>query len=854
MAAARTGWQKLVDDVYAAREFGRRVGQSETISEEASRAKGWRGFGDALVGTRATTADLPHPTLRRAVEAAKGREADVTALLRAERAVELADAGKGWYLTADRATAEAAIQKLSADPQVREAADQLRTFYDHLLELRHRSGLLSDAEYAAIRQTHQHYVPFIPATDAEQLAGGSVGGKLFNRTKGVRRLTEGAGGYAKVDPFQQAVDDAYRTARDVSKQRVFQAVSALVEASPDAAAPYIREISGPGAVAARRRAEGRVIEAIVGGERKTYEITDANLADALGHVGPASRNIAVQILSVPARWLRAGVTIVPSFGAANAQRDAFFTASAFRASPKTLAASTALGAGVGALSDPENRTRGALIGAGFGAGAGVMAPHAVRIGAAMGEVLGNTGLYQEWLREGGAGTGYFVGSQKDAARLLRQLRGEGGLRDVLNPRTWWEAVEALNEAVEQAPRVAKFAAERAEGASPRAAAVASREVSVDFARGGSDTKGLRSTSAFWNPNLQGKARLLAAFKSPKAWATGAAAMTAPTVALWAINKDDPEYWKRPLWERNTFWLIPIGKEDDGRTKFFKLMKPFEVGFVFGSIPERMLDLAYQHDPERTKAAIGNMVGQVAQGSIPLPTALLPPGEALIGARGYDTFRNREIVTNDVANLPSREQYNLDTPGPAIAASRAIELATGGLASPSPQKVAHVIQGYTGTLGSRALAAGDRLGKRLGLDPRAESARAEPSQFDRFVTRPNDFGTDDVQAMFRRFTEGEQHYRKLQDLAQQGDAAGARAYALAHRDALAAYAQLKPVVAAYTKISAARRQIEQSPGLTGEQKRTAILRLGTLASAIAAKGVANRAPVALPPSPTAEAAR
>jgi hypothetical protein len=852
-AAVRSGWQKLVDDVYAAREFGRRVGKTEAVSEEASRAKGWRGFGNALVGTRPTEAVLPHPTLRAAVEAAKGREADVTALLRAERAIELDDAGKGWYLTADRATTEAAIQKLTADPQVRDAADKLRAFYDHLLELRYQSGLLSTEEYQAIRQAHQRYVPFVPATEAETLRGGSAGGRLFNRSKGVRRLTEGAGGYAKVDPFQQAVDDAYRTARDVSRQRAMQAVSEVVTANPDAAAPYLRAVSGDALTAARRRGEGRIIDAIVGGKRQSYEVVDPDLADALGNLGPAGRSVWVSILSGPARLLKAGVTSIPSFVAANASRDAFFTAANFPLPLKTAAGGAATGAALGALMDPDDRTRGALIGAGFGASAGVMAPHALRIGAGIGEVLGNTGLYQEWLREGGAGTGFYVGSQRDAARLVQQLKGTGGLRDLVSPRSWWDAFQFLNEAVEQAPRVAKYAAERAAGTAPRPAAVASREVSVDFARGGSQTKTLRATSAFWNPNLQGKVRLLAAFKSPKAWATGVAAMTAPTVALWAINKDDPEYWKRPLWERNTFWLIPAGHEDDGRTRFLKLPKPFEVGFVFGSIPERMLDLAYQHDPERTTAAMRDMLGQVGQGAIPIPTAAMPVGEVLIGARGYDTFRNRDIVTSDVANLPSREQYNLDTSGPAIGAARAIEYATGGLLTPSPQKVEHVIRGYTGTLGSRALAAGDRLGKRVGLDDRAASARTEPSQFDRFVTRPNDFGTDDVRAMFRRFDQGEQHYRKVQDLVEQGRAEAARAYAQQHRDALADYATLKPVMAEFRTITQARRTIEQSTQLTAQQKQQAIAKLGTLASALAARGTASRAPTGLPAS-TVQAAR
>ncbi len=834
--AGRSAFQKLLDDVYAVRKFGKEVGKSTALSEEASRAKGWRGFGDALVGRRSGGAPALHPTLRSAVEAAKGREADVTALLRAERAIELDDAGKGWYLTADRATAEAVVGKLAADPAVRQAADQLRNFYNHLLELRWKNGLLTDAEYTAIRQAHQQYVPFVPETEAERLVGGSSGGKLFNRTKGVRQLTEGAGGYAKVDPFQQAAEDAYRTARDVSRQRVMQTVSGIVEANPDAALPYIREITGDAKAVtqARKAAEGRVIDAIVNGERRTYEITDADFADALASVGPASQGIVVRILGPFANALKAGVTSIPSFGLANASRDAFFTTTAFQFPVRSAAAGSVTGAAIGALADKDNRAEGAAIGAALGLGGGIMARHAARVLSGLSDVLGNSALYQEWMREGGAGFGYYLGSKRDAARLIRQMQHGTGLADVVNPRSWWDALQFLNESIEQAPRVAKFKADRAAGLSPRSAVVRSREVSVDFARGGGDpmVRGLRSTSAFWNPNLQGKLKLGSVFKNPKAWAIGAASMTAPSIALWAINKDDPEYWRRPLWERNLFWLVPAGVEDDGRTKFAKIPKPFEVGFVFGSLPERLLDYAHQKDPERTRFAVEDMAKQAASGMLPVPTAIMPVAETQLTREGYDTFRQRPIVTSDVQNLPSREQYNLETAGPAIAASRAIELATGGLVRPSPQKVEHVIRGYTGTLGGRALEMGDKIGKRVGLDTRAPGVRVSPSQWARFVTHPNDFGTDDVQAMFRQFDEGERHYRKLQDLIESGDAAAASRYVDDHLDALGQYYTLKEPVQAFRKLTKQRRQIEQDRTLSPEDRRLAIEVLGEVAAEVA----------------------
>lgn len=842
-AGARSGFQKVLDDVYAARKFGTDVGKTTAVSEEASRAKGWRGFSDALIGVRAGGAPPTTPTLRLAVEAAKGHEADVTALLRAERAIELDDAGKGWYLATDRATTQRVIQKLGAVPEVRQAADQLRAFYDHLLELRWKNGLLSDAEYQAIRAAHQQYVPFVPATEAEALgAGGSRGGRLFNSTKGVRKLTEGAGGYAKVDPFEQAALDAQRTARDVSRQRVMQQVAGIVEQTPEAAAPFIRRLPSEGLQSATRQAEGRTIDAIVNGKRERYEVLDPDLYDALSQVGPTSQSVVTRLFGPVANALRAGVTSIPSFGLANASRDAFFTTQAFPFPVKSALAGSAAGAVTGAATDPEHPLAGAAKGAALGLGAGIMARHAYRIGTGLSEVLGNTTLYQDWLREGGAGFGWFGASRKDAARLVTQLRHGTRVRDLVNPRTWWDAVQYLNEAIEQAPRVAKYRTDLEAGLSPRAAAVGSREVSVDFAKGGSDplVKAARGTTAFWNANLQGKLKLGSVFRSPKAWAVGLASMTAPSVALWSINKDDPEYWRRPQWERNLFWLVPAGQEADGRTRFAKIPKPFEVGFAFGSIPERLLDFAYQRDPDRTIAAVKDMMGQTASGLAPVPTAVLPVVETQIGKEGYDTFRQRPIVTSDVQNLPAREQYNLDTPGPAIAVSRGIEAVTGGLVSPSPEKVAHVLAGYGGTLGQRAVELGDKAGKQLGLDTRPVSSRVSPSQWARFVTRPNDFGTDDVQAMYRQFDAGQAHYQKMKDLLDEGREGEAQQYLASHLGELQAYYRLKQPVADFRKLSAMRRATEQDRTLAPEARRQRLDAIGQVAAQVAADAFARPA--------------
>lgn len=851
--AVRNTYQSLLDDVYSARRFGRMVGDTEEVSIEASRSRGWRGWADELVGIRprGTGSTASDPTLREAVEAARGIEDDVVAYTRAQRALELAKNGmpeKG----VDLAAAEAAVQKLGQVPEVTAAADKLRGFYRHLLDLRHRNGLLDDEGYQAILESGEHYVPFLRDLGEETAggAGGAGGGKLFNRSSGVRRMKAGKADSPIVDPFEQAVLDAQSTAREVSRQRVFNVVSRIVEQDPNAAADWIRPIApkflgkkedGGAMLAAPFGKEGRVIQTVVDGKRKYYEVVDEDLYDSLASLSPDTQSLfqrLVNVFSLPAQGLRTGVTNMPAFGAANAQRDAFFTSLAYKFPTKQTAAGSAVGGAVGAATaEDDERLEGLLTGAGFGAGAGVMAPHAKRIAGGLRHIIGNDDVYQSFLREGGAGTGFFVPNLKTARDVVGAMRQEGiSARDIYHPASWWDALQKLNRSIEEAPRVAKFKDALQGGADPAAAAVAGREVSLDFARGGSGTKELRKLRAFWNPMIQGMDKLrsvLNPVKNPNAYMVGLAGMTAPSIALWNVNKDDPTYWQQPLWIRNLNWMVPVGTHEDGSTKFLYIPKPFEVGYAFGSVPERALDYLYQRDPERAKEAVRQMLGQTFGDLAPVPTAAEP---LLENKFNYDTFRQRPVVGYDMQDLPTREQYNNETSSLALGASRAAELATFGLVQPSPEKIDHVLEGYTGSLGRTASEGISKMARVAGLDSRPAPPDRTRSQWARFVSRPGGFSSDDVDTMFRRFERADAHRAQYERLLDAGEDAAAERYAAEHEEDLEMAGELKGYVSDFRKLARERREIERDPVLSAEEKERMVGNLGQEARRVAALAV------------------
>lgn len=840
----KRAYQRILDDVYAAREFGRTIGGGEDLSDALSTARGSGGLAEEILGIRqgqwTSVANPTGITLRYARAKAKGIEGDVIAYTRAKRAIELDDAGMGWKAsTFDRPTADAVVAAYAGNQPVLEAATSLTQFYDGLLEMRRNAGLLDDVQFNDIKAKHPSYVPFVRdfGLDDPFLGGRGTGAaNAANATSGVRKMEAGDARAAIVDPYEQAIRDAQSTARDVLRQRAMQVVSDIVVRDPTAAAPFIREV--PAGSGGR---EGRVFKAVVNGKQKSYEVMDDDLFESLAATAPKARGWGRALLGAPAKVFRYGITITPDFGVRNAVRDAGFTSTVY-GFPKRAAASGALGgAAVGAATDEDNRLRGAAVGAGLGLGGGIMAKHAARIAAGMGHVLKNDDLYRQWLAEGGSGgTGFFVRSQADAQRVLKDLQRDGvAATDLVNPKRWLDGLRLVNEFVEQAPRVARYADQVAGGATPMSAAASARDVSVDFSRGGSDpVVGLASTAtAFFNPRLQGWDKIRRTYSNPKAWGMGVATLTAPTLALLAINKDDPAYWEVPLWQRNLFWLVPSGKHDDGSTRFLRVPKPFEPGYVFASIPERLAEFAFQKNPAEFQAAMKDILAEVSEGIVPEPTITKAAREVLTGKGGYDMFRGRDIVPRGLQEAPAEEQVFPHTTNTARGIGR--------LTGTSPIKVDHLIRGYGGTAAAHLTQAVDPLLQEAGVDkrpPMPERKAAEQPLIRSFFTQPESMAiTASTDAMWRQYDRGKPfHDQAVSMLEDAGDdpvkKEAALAYARQHRDAILGYGEVKGAVDVALRSGRLRREILASRTMTPSEKRAALQRLGKATNQVAKSAI------------------
>ena len=119
----------------------------------------------------------------------------------------------------------------------------------------------------------------------------------------------------------------------------------------------------------------------------------------------------------------------------------------------------------------------------------------------------------------------------------------------------------------------------------------SKNISLDFQRMGAKMAAVNSVVAFFNARVQGYLKLYETFKSPetrsKALYTVGASITLPSILLWIANNEDERYKELPQWQKDLFWIVITGEGKD--TIVWRIPKPFELGYVFGTLPERLLD-------------------------------------------------------------------------------------------------------------------------------------------------------------------------------------------------------------------------------------------------------------------------
>lgn len=304
-------------------------------------------------------------------------------------------------------------------------------------------------------------------------------------------------------------------------------------------------------------------------------------------------------------------------------------------------------------------------------------------------------------------------------RALRQ-RGmnassiDGFVSTVLDtPAKFWEKYRLIGEAIENSNRHAVF--EAVDGTSKgKTAAVFEAKDLMDFNLRGSwpAYQLLADVLPFFNARVQGLYRL--GRSDPKLLAAVGMLITAATVMLAFANDGEDWYEELPDWDRDTYWHFRIGEHH------FRLPKPFELGVLFATVPERLGRSIKGLDTG--KKTLGRLWANVRdQLAFDLVPQMFRP--ALNVAMNRDSFRDSPIETiGDEGKLPS-SRYSARTSDTmrvlALAASPVAD-ATGM----SPKRLEYLVGGYLGTVGTYALGFSDMVVRELEGKPPGPTLRAD----------------------------------------------------------------------------------------------------------------------------------
>lgn len=609
----------------------------------------------------------------------------------ARRGQELAQQGRENLLRADEI--QAGLSLAQDNPRFAQVFDEYQAFNQRMLDFAQEAGILSEKSRAAIEEMNKSYVPFYRVMES-MVEGREVrnAGSPFRRLKGgdrninsvwenivnnmstiiqngllndakktlyerVSQAENQQGGLyaAPIEPSSQMV--SIRTEEVVRKlasamgmtQRQYQmAKNGMGTPQEQAAVEVIdRMLDGSAEMidmfVGQMAPTGSVDSYMVDGDRKYMEIGDRALWDSIKFMGPRSTNLALLVLGGASNLLRRGVTSLPIFQGRNFVRD---TTSAWLLTKRQRVPA------VPALRSVFSR-------------------------------YSQDPMYQDMLLNGGG----FAGR----AQGLMETHG------VHDPRSWVAAYDRFMSRFEDANRLAEFRAAINQGASPREAALASREISTDFAMRGS-SQVMRTISVavpFLNARMQGMYGL-ARFSTDRPHLTSilmrGTALTLATLALYAMNKDDERYEELPDYVRDLNWVFFTGS---GESDFVLIPKPFDVGMLFATIPERMFELTEERDGKEFTDSMSWLFWNAFNMDI-TPQLYAPE----LDLQRNKDFTGAPIVPPYLENVEPSQQYTYYTSTTARLAADQIGM--------TPITMDYRIRGYMGTLGTYLLAASDAM--------------------------------------------------------------------------------------------------------------------------------------------------
>jgi len=420
--------------------------------------------------------------------------------------------------------------------------------------------------------------------------------------------------------------------------------------------------------------------------------------------------------------------------------------------------------------------------------------------------------------------GYIHGADPEAGaqQIRRALRSkglttneiDGYLDTVVNSGAeLLEKYRGISDKVENANRLSTYEAAIAAGKSKRQAAYESKDVMDYSLKGNFKLIGtMIDMLPFFNARLQGMSKLVRAAKAGDGdrvlkvlsanLAMKGIKVAGFSLAIAAMNDDDERYQELPDWDKDMNWHFFAGDQH------FRIPKPFELGIIFGTLPERMLHTATgtQTGGDLGKAVANAVINTLALN--PIPQFALPATEVLVNK---SFFKDAPIEGMADENKQAEDRYNTYT--------SEVAKGIGSTFGVSPKKVEHLIKGYTGTIGGYVLGASDIVARQIMGKETADTPVSRYPVIKAFYQGSGPKGsTKFANDFYEALEAANQAYGSYKRAMELGDTSRQQELIEGAGDKLRSRIALGRVQRAASKLGKMARAVNDNPNLTGEQKR------------------------------------
>ncbi len=611
--------------------------------------------------------DADHPELRTNTEAQLARmteslDPDVAELAREKmrllRNVNRADAIKdkpvfSFDVTAD-VSEERARRALQEHPEFEQYRQQVRGYIDNLMQYRVDSGLMTQADVDYLKRIYPNYVPTMRRGENQAGAGRDRNAVRIGRTVG-----RAEGGTADLVPLHEALGrQTMKVVREGSKNRFGQRLldDFLQAGENSKAARYVQEaneyehdfsVDTLDDMSREQLTKDKTLTVFKDG--KLWELTvDDTMFDALKALSPdaAESNAVTRAVRTANNLFKALVTgYNPTFTIRNTVRD---------------------------LQTAGLYTRDGVA-------------FARNYPKALAEIKNNGEYWQMYKALGGSFSSVFdynTGTVKEPKGRTAKLMAK---------------IEALNMAMEQAPRLAEFMGVVEKGGTSTEnladALYAAADVTVNFGRSGTLGKVLNANYVpFLNPGIQGfdkMIRRVTETKGGKEWAKlivrAVTLGIAPALLNSLLYHDDEEWDDLRDSDKDTNYMFKLGNGT-----WLKIPKGRELSLL-GITADRIGDVIRGDDVDLI-ATINTMGNQVAPAN-PLTSNI---ASALFEAQLFDpSSPGRTWYGGDIEN----QRLQSYAPGQRYDSSTDIfSKAVGDALGISPKKLNYVLDQYSGVVG------------------------------------------------------------------------------------------------------------------------------------------------------------